>query len=80
MTRKIDELRDIPIRVIAELGRTKKTIGDITQIHPGSTIELDTIEGADINLMIGDRIIARGKIVVIDQEYYGIQISEIIRK
>ncbi|WP_078391492.1 flagellar motor switch phosphatase FliY [Shouchella patagoniensis] len=75
----LDMLLDIPLEVKVELGRTKKTIRDILSVTQGSIIELDKLAGEPVDVLINDRLIAKGEVVVID-ENFGVRITDIVSK
>jgi len=72
----IEILLDIPLEVSVELGRTKMVIKDLIQLGPGSIIELDKLIGEPVDLLVNDNLIARGEVVVFD-ENFGIRITDI---
>jgi len=74
---KIDLVADIPVRVTVELGRTRKNIGDILNMTPGSVIELDKMAGEPVDVLVNSKLIAKGEVVVID-ENFGVRITEIV--
>ncbi|HGJ66231.1 TPA: flagellar motor switch protein FliN [bacterium] len=73
----IDILLDVPLEVSVELGRTKLVIKDLIQLGPGSIIELDKLIGEPVDLLVNDNLIARGEVVVFD-ENFGIRITDIV--
>jgi len=75
--RNLDLLLDIPLRVTVELGRTKKLIREILEFSPGSIIELDKLAGEPVDILVNNKLIARGEVVVID-ENFGVRITDII--
>jgi flagellar motor switch protein FliN len=75
----IDLLLDIPLNVTVELGQTKKKIKDILDLTPGSVIELDKLAGEPVDVLINHKHIAKGEVVVID-ENFGVRITEIINQ
>jgi len=75
--RSLHLLREVELAVTAELGRTKMTVGQLLGLVPGSVIELDKAAGTPIDLLVNGTIIARGEVVVIDEEF-GVRISEIV--
>lgn len=75
--RNLDLLMDIPLRVTVELGRTKKLIREILEFSPGSIIELDKLAGEPVDILVNNKLIARGEVVVID-ENFGVRITDII--
>ena len=73
----IDLLLDVPLEVSVELGRTRMTIKDMLQLGPGSVIELDKLIGEPVDLLVNDNLIARGEVVVFE-ENFGIRVTDII--
>lgn len=76
-SRNLDLLMDIPLDVSVELGHTKKTIKDVLELGPGSIIELDKLAGEAIDILVNQKYIAKGEVVVVD-ENFGIRITEIL--
>ena len=74
---RIDLVSDIPVRVTVELGRTRKNISDILNMSAGSIIELDKMAGESVDVLVNGKLIARGEVVVID-ENFGVRVTEII--
>ena len=74
----IEFLLDVPLDVSVELGRTKMPIRDMLQLGPGSVIELDKLIGEPVDLLVNNRLIARGEVVVFD-ENFGIRITDILK-
>jgi len=74
----IDLIKDVLMKVTVELGRTTKPIDDILQFTPGSILELDRLVGEPLDIMVNGKKIAKGEVVVID-ENYGIRITDIIK-
>lgn len=72
----IDILIDVPLQVVAELGRTKLPVKDILKLGVGAVIELDKIADDPIDLRVNDKLIAKGEVVAID-DYFGVRITEI---
>jgi flagellar motor switch protein FliN/FliY len=70
-------LMDVPLQVTVELGRTKKLIRDILDLGPGSVVELDKLAGEPIDVYVNTKLIAKGEVVVID-ENFGVRITEIV--
>lgn len=73
----IDILLDIPMKVVVELGKTVLKIKDILELGPGSIIELDKLSGEPVDILVNGRQIAKGEVVVID-ENFGIRISDVV--
>jgi flagellar motor switch protein FliN/FliY len=76
-SRPLDLLHDVEMGVTAELGRTRMTVRDLLSLTPGSVVELDRAAGSPVDVLVNGTLIARGEVVVIDEEF-GIRISEII--
>jgi len=74
---KLELLFDIPLRVTVELGRTKMTLKEILELSVGSLIELDKLTGEPVDILVNGKLIARGEVVVID-ENFGVRITDII--
>jgi len=70
-------IMDVPLDISVELGKTRKTIKEILELQQGSIIQLDKMAGEPVDLLVNGKLIARGEVVVID-ENYGIRISNII--
>ncbi len=75
----IDLILDIQLKLTARLGQVEMPIGEILKLSPGSVIDIDRFADEPIELVVNDRPIARGEIVVV-QENFGIKITEIISK
>lgn len=75
--RNLDMLLDIPLKVTVELGRTEKSIKDILDLSSGSIIELDKLAGEPIDVFVNEKLIARGEVVVIE-ENFGIRVTDIV--
>src|SRR5699024_2292162 len=75
--RNLDMLLDIPLRVTVELGRTKRAIKDILELSAGSIIELDKLAGEPVDVLVNEKPVAKGEVVVID-ENFGVRITDIV--
>ena len=73
----LELLHEVEMGVTAELGRTRMLVRDILDLAPGSVIELDRAAGAPVDVLVNGTLIARGEVVVIDEEF-GIRITEVI--
>ena len=74
----IELIRDVPLEVTVELGRTNKSISDILDFAPGTIIELDKIAGEPIDVLVNGKFVAKGEVVVIE-ESFSVRITEIIK-
>lgn len=77
--RNLDMLLDIPLQVTVELGRTKRSVKEILELASGSIIELDKLAGEPVDILVNSRLIAKGEVVVID-ENFGVRITDILSK
>jgi flagellar motor switch protein FliN/FliY len=78
-TRRLDLLLDVPLDVTVELGRSRMSIQELLALSPGSVIELDKIAGEPLDIVVNDRLIARGEAVVVNDKF-GIRITDIVSK
>lgn len=76
-TRNIELLMDVSLQVTVELGRTRRQIRDVLSMGPGSVLELDKLAGEQVDVLVNGKLIAKGEVVVID-ENYGVRITDII--
>ncbi len=70
-------LLDIPLTVAVEIGRTKMIINDLLMLGQGSVIELDKIAGEPMEILVNEKLIARGEVVVVNEKF-GIRLTDII--
>lgn len=75
--RNLDMLMDIPLKVTVELGRTKQSIKEILELSAGSIIELDKLAGEPVDILVNDKLVAEGEVVVID-ENFGVRVTDVI--
>ena len=73
----ISLIKDVPLQVTVELGRTKKSIREILEFSTGSIIELDKLAGEPVDIHVNGQLTAKGEVVVID-ENFGVRITEIV--
>ncbi len=73
----LDLLLDVGLRVSVELGRADLTIKDVLALGPGSVIELDKLAGEPVDIYVNDRLIAKGEVVVVD-ENFGVRVTDIV--
>lgn len=73
----LDLILDVPLEVTVELGRTSKTIKEILDISPGTIVELDKMAGEPVDILVNGKLVAKGEVVVID-ENFGVRITEIL--
>ncbi|GAE24264.1 flagellar motor switch protein FliN [Halalkalibacter wakoensis JCM 9140] len=73
----LNMLLDIPLSVTVELGRTKRSIKEILEFTQGSIIELDKLAGEPVDILVNQKLIAKGEVVVID-ENFGVRVTDIV--
>jgi flagellar motor switch protein FliN/FliY len=73
----INLIMDVPLQVTVELGRTRKLIREILDLTPGSVMELDKLAGEPVDILANGKLIAKGEVVVID-ENFGVRITDIV--
>jgi flagellar motor switch protein FliN/FliY len=76
-TRGIEMLHGVDMEVTVELGRTRMTVRDLLALTPGAVLELDRAAGSPADLLVNGRLIARGEVVVIDEDF-GLRLTEIV--
>jgi flagellar motor switch protein FliN/FliY len=73
----LDFILDIPMEVSVELGRSKMLISDLLQLGQGSVIELTKLAGEPLEVLVNQKLIARGEVVVVNEKF-GIRLTDII--
>jgi flagellar motor switch protein FliN len=73
----LELLQDVVMELSAELGRTTMTVRDLLNLQPGAVVELDRLAGSPADLLVNGRLIARGEVVVVDEDY-ALKITELI--
>lgn len=73
----LDFILDIPLKITAELGRSRMTIREILQLVQGSVIELSKFAGEPLEVLVNDKLIARGEVVVVNEKF-GVRLTDII--
>jgi flagellar motor switch protein FliN/FliY len=77
--KNLDLLMNVPLHVTAELGRAKMLVEDILKLGTGSVVELDRLAGGPVDLLVNEKLVARGEVVAIDDKF-GVRITELIEK
>jgi flagellar motor switch protein FliN len=70
-------LHDVPVELAVEVGRTKMTIREALALGPGSIVTLNKLAGEPVDLLVNGKPIARGEVVVIDEEF-GLRITDVV--
>jgi flagellar motor switch protein FliN/FliY len=73
----IDLLLDVPLQITVELGRTRMLIKDVLELGIGSVVELNKLAGESVEVFVNNKLIAKGEVVVID-ENFAVRITSII--
>ncbi len=73
----LDFILDIPLKLTVELGRTKLLINELLQLGQGSVIELDKLAGEPLEILVNDKLIARGEAVIVNEKF-GVRITDIL--
>lgn len=73
----LDFILDIPLKLTVELGRSKMTIRDILQLTQGSVVELAKFAGEPLEVLVNEKLIARGEVVVVNEKF-GVRLTDII--
>jgi len=72
----LSHLMDVPVRITVEVGRARLSLGELSRATPGSLIELDREAHEPADILVNGKIVARGEIVTIDQNY-GVRITSV---
>jgi flagellar motor switch protein FliN/FliY len=73
----LSRLHDVPVELAVEIGRTRMTIGQTLELRPGSVVSLNRLAGEPVDLLINGKPIARGEVVVIDEEF-GLRVTDVV--
>jgi flagellar motor switch protein FliN len=75
--KNLDLILDIPLSVTVELGRSKMLINDLLQLGQGSVIELTKLVGDPLEILVNDKLVARGEVVVVNEKF-GVRLTDIV--
>jgi len=73
----LDLVMDVPLKVRAQLGATKIFVKDLLQLAQGSVIEFDKAAGEPLDVYVGDKLVARGEVVVVNEKF-GVKLTDIV--
>ena len=73
----LDLILDIPLSVTVELGRSKMLINDLLQLGQGSVVELTKLVGEPLEVLVNDKLVARGEVVVVNEKF-GVRLTDIV--
>ena len=74
---ELERLYDVPVELAVEVGRTHMTIRETLALGPGSIVTLNRLSGEPVDLLVNGKPIARGEVVVIDEEF-GLRVTEVV--
>lgn len=74
---RLELLLDVPLEITVELGRTRMTIQELLSLGPGSVVELGKVAGEPLDILVNDRLIARGEAVVVNDKF-GVRITDVV--
>ena len=74
---ELERLYDVPVELAVEIGRTQMTIRETLALGPGSIVTLNRLAGEPVDLLVNGKPIARGEVVVIDEEF-GLRVTEVV--
>ena len=74
---KLKMILDVPLKVSVELGRTKMLVNDLLQLGQGSVIELDKLAGEPMEILINDKLVAMGEVVVVNEKF-GVRLTDVV--
>jgi flagellar motor switch protein FliN/FliY len=75
--RNLQLILDIPLKLSVELGRTKMPVSELLNLTQGSVIELNKLAGEPMEVMVNDKLIARGEAVVVNEKF-GVRLTDVI--
>jgi flagellar motor switch protein FliN/FliY len=73
----LDFILDVPLKLTVELGRSRMAVREILQLAQGSVVELTKFAGEPLEVLVNDKLIARGEVVVVNEKF-GIRLTDII--
>lgn len=75
--KNLDFILDIPMQVSVQLGSTKMLIRDLLQLGQGSVVELEKLAGEPLEVLVNNRLVARGEVVVVNEKF-GIRLTDVV--
>lgn len=75
--KNIDFILDIPMQVTVQVGSTKMIIRELLQLGQGSVIELEKLAGEPMEVLVNNKLVARGEVVVVNEKF-GIRLTDVI--
>jgi len=78
-SRNLDLLMNVSLAVSAELGRCTMRVSDVLKLGKGSIVELDRLAGGPVDVLVNNRLVARGEVVAVDDRF-GIRVTEVVAR
>ncbi len=78
-SRNLDVLMNVSLAVSAELGRCTMRVSDVLKLGKGSIVELDRLAGGPVDVLVNNRLVARGEVVAVDDRF-GIRVTEVVAR
>lgn len=75
--RTLDFLYDVELQVVVVLGKTRMSIRELLSLDTGSVVELNKLAGESLDILVNDKVIARGEAVVVNEKF-GVRLTEIV--
>lgn len=75
--RGLDFVLDVPLKITVELGRTRILVQDLLKLHKGSVIELSKQAGDPLEILVNDRVLAKGEVIVVNEKF-GIRLTDVV--
>ncbi len=75
----LDLLMNVSLGVTAELGRCTMRVSDVLKLGRGSIVELDRLAGAPIDVLVNNRLVARGEVIAVDDRF-GVRVTEVVAR
>lgn len=75
--KNLSMILDIPLKVTVELGRTRMVVSDLLNLGQGSVVELNKLAGEPMEVLVNDKLVARGEAVVVNEKF-GVRLTDII--
>jgi flagellar motor switch protein FliN/FliY len=73
----LEFILDIPVKVSVEVGRTRILVQDLLKLHKGSVLELAKLAGEPLEVLVNDRVVAKGEVIVMNEKF-GVRFTDIV--
>ena len=75
--RNLELILDVPLKVTVELGRSKMMVNELLNLGQGSVVELNKLAGEPMEVLVNDKLVARGEAVVVNEKF-GVRLTDIL--